>query len=788
VNPLHRRHRLHKIEKALTEWAQAVPREAVRFHEVRGELLDQCRESASRWWRWGEDVDLRDIENSVATLEEVAAGLRELEDLKTNVQRHIDGLATRAQDLADEAVGRRVDEWCLKWRATLARQGTHVERRAELQEDRAALQRLDGEVHEALEGLNLLIEASVLRERFLNQSRAAKLQVELDKWKAQFRQGPTPRLLTDIDECLAPLRGAAANTARTEEPPTDGFRAVRELLFEARRWIDVVMTDAEPDVAHMDRDLHRLTTSWSAAKRPDLDRLFTQATAFVASARTAASEWHHATRARLYERQRQFHLICPARTREVERLDDALAGLGEIPVDSADRFRDFADQTRTVTRRFDDLALPKRPDLALALTERAASALAHLEEVQVLPLSSELAAELGRLRTRVKLVQQLGAGSSLNEIFNGLSETDECVRQIDTIKRQADEAHALVNARRAQLAARFETLRRAARSVGRAALPVGDVLDPDAPPGEALEVTLQRLDEAGRAIVAAEQAFIADCGEDIVTTTRRTEAVETLLARIDDADHDQPAAVIIDADIFPEQIAELLDRSRANQRKAIGRLRSAHERLIARLQAAEPELAALMSERGLLSPEELQSASQVRTILARSRETTGDDSPETVSRLFEALVDYGRFRDRVKGDEVGALQQFDRVQARLRQLSAEGFLAFHRGLAERCSALLEGVRWESRQWHAIAYQLSEAEQLLDRLEVQGRRRVAVEIDEGSATLRRDLARGADAERARRIERTLAALDPYARVGALPPFPLREQIKDLVGRRQEPRGL
>ena len=78
--------------------------------------------------------------------------------------------------------------------------------------------------------------------------------------------------------------------------------------------------------------------------------------------------------------------------------------------------------------------------------------------------------------------------------------------------------------------------------------------------------------------------------------------------------------------------------------------------------------------------------------------------------------------------------------------------------------------------------------LLDRLEGQGRRRAAVEIDEESAALKRDLERCADAERARRIERTLAALEPYTRVGALPPFPLREQIRQLVGRRQEPRGL
>jgi hypothetical protein len=237
----------------------------------------------------------------------------------------------------------------------------------------------------------------------------------------------------------------------------------------------------------------------------------------------------------------------------------------------------------------------------------------------------------------------------------------------------------------------------------------------------------------------------------------------------------------------PGQAAAAWHLARLRADQSAQQLQSERARLLGSAGTAIEALDVLGRAVGAWSTENAATAADIRGHLERARTSPAHARGEDVTAVFEAVERFEDFRERLLGRESHARLEHAQLSARLRTLSEERFAGYFPPMARRASGLLEAMPWASRDWIQMLEQLKEVRQILDRIEAEGRRRSALDLERAFAAMSREVAVSPGSARARSFAAALRDLEPFVDKGMLPPYALRARVLRLAEGRTEVTG-
>jgi len=750
-----------------------VPSEARRFRKSVNDLIQQSEKARRQFLPWVRKREIQERVAEVVRLERAAPYVAELFSQADGARRKIQNLRLRLGKSRIASEVSWIEARCVRWEAALNSLGATLPRAS-------AVARARGIVAETVARVDLHDDAvewlerghQVLRdlEEHGLEVEGAALAADLPAFAAAFRaDGPSRKAVDELAGDVQDLDDLLARQPR--EAPVEYTDAAGN-LDRVEEWHHALKAlgqlDEQEDRALIDLR-ERLEVARRAWRRQDPE----DANAVLGEARELL--------ARTVETARQ------RRTKAFQELRQQVRYLGQIsgPTEAEEELESLEEsneqEPRDHRRWWSDLdrirdgfwaeAENELEELAARMTERKRALEARVGLLSEIPLSEQGRSRLDRLESALR---ELARSSEPKDALRDLQVLDRLSEDAETLRSDVAAASEDLVARRAAAEQRKERLRREGE---RAGIPVEDLLLPAAEPEEQTavasleeaEVCVSGLEEeVGR----AEQGFVEACSEVLqqvsVAYERVIRALETVGSRSGAADAPfrlEPDATVTQASDAVVDAWQRQAEIEAEADAAWADLNQRCEVLLARLDE--------------LSLDSLRPGDrdEVTALAEDLRSRPWDEVAVPADRLELLAAAVGRADDffaRLSREENEARERLAALRDRFEALRTEELHDACSELYDRVEALVRGVPEEPVRWFPVLQQIAQAEDLLTRLEIHGRRLAVSQVGEAVDMLERQNRRGLDPE-AERLLGELAALDPHE----LPPPALRRRLERLA---------
>ncbi len=786
---LSHRRTLRHLDSVLLDWAQKVPKPALKFHKERVQLHGRVLELLATRWPFSGRGEVDRLRAEVERQGSVVDDLVRLRHEAIEAEGRGNAVYELAERLGNETLTAKADEWATAWRTACAGVGATYEDEQRAF-DRTILARVNGEIVDRRQACELLHEARVLISRERGNKLIAPVADRYESWVGRIcDQGATAEIRVEMANALQPHRphqqpssatgadGAVASSPRsgrdTIAEPAVGdesdlaLAAADRLMSEARRWPGLPQALRSEWIGLQDR---------SDLDRPVLLAVFVpKVKAWIEERRGEARNDRAGQLLRFRAAYEHYRGVVGAHP-DLAQLAD---GLSAMAADSPVAHGDWMESLRQANERLVNRATNDLPALVATLRLRVEASQALLTVATGAPASQEQSRDFEKTRNQFDRVAALcDTKPDARELLDVYATLDHWHDEVERVRTDAAALLRRLQARHEGLVQRASSLQSASAALGLVTevVPVPAWSITERPSLDFIEADLAAVEQR---VAAIERAFRS-------LASAETGRLAAEIARVGPLLRSAPIAHVAEVmpgadDESPAAVADHLLTARQMHAGVLHRLIAERDALVTAAAQAVIEIDNLLTAQQIVSVNR-DEAVVIKDGLDPAVTAAIADPILSVERLVNGLRAWRALRDRLRGSEDRVREREHAVRARLKFLATERLEGPYPRLAERCHALVDGIPWSSGQWETIATQITEAERLTELVIGHGMRLAAADLEHACDVLTKQ--GGTSGERDR-ITHALAEVAACGDARRFPPFPVRERIMKLAERHGRP---
>ena len=710
-----------------------------------------------RLWIDGEEVDR--FRQRVARLKQMIdplrALIRRIETLEGEIQRFVASTAAGPPEHT-----KFVTKLSFEWKSRLDRLVKQCARPEEVERDEEKCIGIEGELAETREALYQLREAERIVEKLASNPRAAELAANLPLLRARlYATGASPAWIEEIKRLVEPVKPLAD---RVDDPPAE-FQTFTGLLTELRSWARQLGV-SDGDIKTLEEKRINVATMEPAEIQQVVERAQLLRDRFFADA----------------EKRRDSLLegmetaIADLRLAGVDpsQIEVLLIALRSRPFTRPHAYREWLDEHEKLRQFFNATAQADRGLLERRLQELTERVEKKLDELSARPVPIEINEAAAVLHQKLRSIPD---SPSIEEILPLLGRIRELEPAVDDLIRRRDEELRGIEKLQEQLLAEHAILRESVARVKVVRMQIADfaseIATADGEDSESLEDRRRRVNSWAAQLAAYTLDFLERCRQYIRERLLLAQRVVDVLQRAGVLAM-QPALPEIEAATFAPVAAQTLVDARRFHYAVMQKAKKVSVELDSRLDQAKEQLAGLTLDD--LVPGDRRTAEQLLADVSDG--VSSRILLERVDRSAALLRRCDAFFDRLMEEQRRAVERLEILRQRYRELNEEHLDRYFPEIAQRLTALIEGVPEASGLWNAVHQQLDQATTLFGCIDGQARRIAAEDLRRDADALRH-LPIGNDASLQQAVESVLTDLDSYGE-DVLPPVSLRMRVRSI----------
>lgn len=575
----------------------------------------------------------------------------------------------------------------------------------------------------------------------------------------QLRQeGASVQWLERLQALVLPLQEAAKHA----RDPLEELRKIPALLKELQAWSQ---QSGEPD-REVEQLARRHRSLGQGAKLAEVEAVLLNGQELRERFRRRARELREGKLAELDQEARMLATVAGPQA----LLEERLRALRRRQVESPEDHADWMAQLELARDLFRSTVKNQESALGEGLAQHVEQLRERLRRLHGMPLAAAAHRETENLEDEIRELAQPGGDSLLRR----LRRTGEIERLIEQLLQQAASDREELSSRRDALREQNAELQAEARQAGIELNDLSQRID-GVGTGASLEAARQGADALTAELDALRRDFAERCRKILSERMAEIVAISEALQRIGRS-FSSPALSTLASGASPREAAQAVAAGRELTRLAQEAAQQAFQTQEEILRRARSVLG--QDHPDVLGPDERKAAEARLAEIDRELADGEGGLTGRLERRAKLIEACEPLLSRLHQDQRRARERLAALMQRLQRPEAVDLRRFCPELTNRIAGLVYGIPANPWQWQAVQDQLTEAEDLLARVEPHALRLAAEELSRAA----QDLWPGeGDPD-----DPLFADLSRYI-PGALPPWPVRQKVLEAHERQSQARG-